>query len=56
MPPKRNKTGRRGRKRVVGRTMNHHNNYVHITLSDIVRRRKGRGKGHTSSKTSTRTT
>ena len=56
MPPKRNKTGRRGRKRVAGRTMNHHNNYVHINLSDMVRRRKGRRKGRTSGKASTQTT
>ena len=56
MPPKRNKTGRRGRKRVAGRTMNHHNNYVHINLSDMLRRRKGRRKGRTSGKASTQTT
>ena len=55
MPPKRNKTVRRGRKR-LGRSSSHHNNYVNINLEGIVRRRKGRGKGHTSGKTSTQTT
>ena len=56
MPPKRNKTGHRGRKQGVGRSSTHHNNYVNINLSDIVRRRKERGKGRTRSKRSTQTT
>ena len=55
MRPKRNKTGRRGRKR-LRRSSTHHNKYVNINLADIVHSRKGRGKGRTSGKTTTQTT
>ena len=55
MPPKQNKTGRHRRKQ-LGCSSTHHNNYVNNNLADAVHRRKGRGKGRTSTKTLTRTT